>query len=388
MKRILFVVIDGLADTGNTPLMNAEKPNLDFLASEGICGLVDNEVSGTDFSETANFHFLGYTEFPGRGYVEAVGTGLEPGEKDVCFRCNFSTVDAEMIVLDRRAGREETGLDELADEINKIRIKNCSILFKRGLGHRGVLILRGEVNEHVTGTDPLETGERVRESKPTLPEAHPLFPDALRTSKILNEFTRKTFEVLSEHPINSARKVPANIILSRNPGRKMVLKPFYERYGMRAVCISAVPATIGMAKILGMDTLRVGTGNTSTDLKSKVEKTLQALSEYDFVFLHIKGCDVAAHDRNCEEKRRFIERIDSEFFGRLLPEIDENTIITVLSDHVTSCSDGQHKTGYVPILIYGSGRDGVKRFDEISVREGDIGLIHASDLMEKLISLR
>lgn len=45
--RILFVVLDGISDRpspalgGLTPLAAARKPNLDRLAKEGICGIMD-----------------------------------------------------------------------------------------------------------------------------------------------------------------------------------------------------------------------------------------------------------------------------------------------------------------------------------------------------------
>ncbi len=388
MKKILMVVLDGLADVGETPLMVAEKPNLDYIAKNGVCGLLDNEVGGSDFSETANFHLLGYRNFPGRGYIEALGIGLEPGPFDLCLRCNFSTVSPDMVVLDRRAGREETGLDELASALSNLKVKNCRLRFFRGLGHRGVLIIRGEVDENISPTDPMKTGERVLDSRPTIPETHPRFPTALRTARILNEFTSRSYELLSGHPVNDRRRVPANIILSRYPGIGFSVESFARKYAMSAGCVSAVPATLGMGRLLGMDVLRVGTGTPDTNLELKVAKALEMLETRDFVFLHVKGCDVLSHDANRDGKIKFIERLDSEFFAPLLGSLPEDCLLVVTSDHVTSSLDGEHKSGVVPIAIYGAGKDDVESFDERSVAAGDLGLIHASDLMEKLISLR
>jgi len=45
MNKILLIILDGLGDEpipdfgGQTPLEAAETPNMDRLASEGICGL-------------------------------------------------------------------------------------------------------------------------------------------------------------------------------------------------------------------------------------------------------------------------------------------------------------------------------------------------------------
>lgn len=386
MKKTLFIVLDGLADnTPKTPLQLAEKHNLNFLAKQGITGLIDNEISGLDFSESANFHLLGYKEFPGRGYIEALGIGLNPKENDVCFRCNFGTV-SKGIVLDRRAGREEFGLNELAEKINKIKIKNCKITFKRSLGHRAVLILRDNLNENISYTDPMELGEKIKTSKPTLPKSHSNFPSALRTAKILNEFTEESYKILSKDSINEKRKIAANIILSRYAAKKKKIKSFKEKYNLNAVCISAVGATLGLGRVLGMDTIRIGSGLTNTDLKLKLSTALNSLEKYDFVFLHIKGTDVASHDKDPREKKKFIQRIDKQLIKILLGL--RNTIIVLTADHITSSEDGEHKQGYVPIVIYGSEKDEVEEFDEESVKSGGLGILHASDLMEKILSLK
>lgn len=388
MKKIIFVLLDGLADDAKpSPLQAAKKPNLDFLAKQGICGVLDNEITGKDFSEAANFNILGYPEHPGRGYVEAVGAGLKPGDNDICFRSNFATVNEDFVVLDRRAGREEKGLDELAEELNGMRIKNCEITFKHTLGHRAVLIISGEeLCEHVSATDPKKVGERVREAIPTIPEHDKDFPKAKKTAKILNEFTKKSFHILSKHEINKKRKIPANIVLSRNPGKKMELESFEKKYGMKAACIAGVTGTIGVAKILGMRAIQKGNGLTTTDLGEKVQALFEFLKKYDFIWLHIKGTDVAAHDKKYEEKKEFIERIDREVFSELINL--ENVLIVVTTDHITSSITGEHMLGYVPILIYGNGKDDVSKFDEESVIKGDLGIIKAHELIKKLVSMR
>ena len=388
MKKIIFVLLDGLADTARpSPLQVAEKPNLDWLAENGICGLLDNEVTGKDFSEAANFNILGYPEHPERGYVEAVGAGLEPKEGEICFRSNFATVDKNMVVLDRRAGRNETGLDELAQALDGMRIKDCEITFKHTIGHRAVLIISGEnLCEHISATDPKKIGEKVKESFPLIPEHHKDFPKAKRTAKILNEFTKQSFRVLLEHEINKKRSIPANIVLSRNPGRKMELEAFEKRYGLKAACIAAVSGTIGVAKILGMKAVQKGNGLTSTNLEDKMNALFKLLKTHDFVWLHIKGCDVASHDRNFEEKKEFIERIDREVFSELI-NLD-NVLIVVTTDHITSSETGEHVLGYVPILIYGNGKDEVKKFNEESVVNGSLGIIKARELIKKLLEMR
>lgn len=386
--KVLFVILDGLAESGKSALKQAKKPNLDFLAKQGVCGLLDNEVEGLDFSESAVWHFFGYKEFPGRGYVEALGAGLEPKEDDVCLRCNFATIDPKGIILDRRGGRDESGLEELAKELNKIKIKDCEIVFKKSTSHRAVLILRGKnLSEKISATDSFEEGKKVLESKPTISEHNPEYPNAFRAAKILNKFTKESHKILLAHPANKKRKVPANAILSRFPAKKETVKSFENSYGLKSACVAAVGSMVGMGKVLGMETIKTGNSLTSTDLKAKLSNALETLKTNDFVVLHIKGCDIASHDRNFAEKVKFIERIDREVVSQLASLKD--VLVVVTADHITSSSSGEHEKGPVPILIYGSNlpADKAAKFDEESVKAGSLGIIQASDLMERILGL-
>ena len=120
VKKILLIVIDGLGDEpisqlkNQTPLEAAKTPNLDFLAKNGISGLVLPwlEKGKLPTSEDTHLALFGYDPKianPGRGVLEVLGTGQEILPGDVCLRGNFATVDKKMKILDRRAGRIEIG---------------------------------------------------------------------------------------------------------------------------------------------------------------------------------------------------------------------------------------------------------------------------------------
>ncbi|GAI52288.1 unnamed protein product, partial [marine sediment metagenome] len=61
-----------------------------------------------------------------------------------------------------------------------------------------------------------------------------------------------------------------------------------------------------------MEVLQVpgATGRIDTDIEAKAKVARQALEEFDFVFVHVKGADNASHDGNLEGKLLMIEKVD------------------------------------------------------------------------------
>src|SRR3989344_7185588 len=94
--KVIFIVFDGLGDRpiselgGKTPLEAATTPHLDWLAQNGINGLVHTiERSIRPGSDVAHLSLFGYDPrkyYRGRGPFEAAGIGmiLKPG--DIAFR--------------------------------------------------------------------------------------------------------------------------------------------------------------------------------------------------------------------------------------------------------------------------------------------------------------
>jgi 2,3-bisphosphoglycerate-independent phosphoglycerate mutase len=276
-------------------------------------------------------------------------------------------------------------LDELARDINKIKIPGCDIIFKRSRGHRGVLILRGkDLSPNIRGTDPHQVGKKVLHSVGLGTGRDRSKTE--RAAKILNRFTELAYEILDGHAVNKMREIPANILLARHPSSVARMESFEHRWGLRAGCVAAVGDVIGAAKAIGIQTKQVGSGHINTDLAAKVRATKQMIKYKDFVLLHIKGADEAAHDRNFSAKKGFIERVDREVVDKVMRL--KNTIIVVTTDHVTSCASGSHLPGLVPLLIYGAEGDEVKHFDEHACARGSLGIIKAEHLLERLLAFR
>ena len=388
--KAILLICDGLGDRpaldGKTPLQAADTPNIDEISKEGINGLMDVISPGiVPGSDTAHLAILGYDPYkyyPGRGVFEAFGADMELCEGDVAFRANFATVDDKMRVIDRRAGRK--GSKELAEALNGLDIVGVKVFLKNTTEHRCAVVMKGEnLSKYVSDVDTHEEGGIVKDCKPlTLKEDE----DARKTADIVNEFVRKSYEILNEHPVNEERRrrgePPANIILLRGAGSYEEVPLMKARFGFSAACVAGASLYKGVAKYLGMDVVPVEgtTGRADTNLNNKAEETLHALKEHDFVFVHVKGTDNSGHEGDFEGKRKMISRIDKELVARIK---DVDAYIVITADHSTPVSIKRHSSDPVPVVIKGAGvrKDEVNKFDEFSAASGGLGRIRGMDLV-------
>jgi 2,3-bisphosphoglycerate-independent phosphoglycerate mutase len=387
-NKAILLVCDGLGDRpsvdGKTPLQAAYTPNLDELSEAGINGLMDiispGIVPGSDTAHLSLFGYDPYTYYPGRGVFEALGADMELRKGEIAFRANFATVDENMRVIDRRAGRK--GSKELAEVLNGLEIGSVKISLENTTEHRCAVVMRGEhLSRYVSDVDTHEAGDFVQECKP-LKDGE----KERKTATIVNKFVRMSYELLNKHPLNEERRekgeLPANIILLRGAGSYEEITSIKERFGFSAACVAGASLYKGVAKYLGMNVLPVkgATGKSDTNLHNKAEAALHALEEYDFVFVHVKDIDNNGHDGNFEGKKRIIEEIDKELVARLK---DADAYIAVTGDHSTPVSIKRHSSDPVPVVIKGEGvrTDNVNKFDEISVASGGLCRLRGVDLM-------
>ena len=393
MKGVL-IIADGLGGRpsdfhGKTCLEAAETPRLDALAERGALGLVDPIGPGVrPGSDTAHLSLLGYdpyTVYTGRGVYECLGIGMDVRAGDVCFRANFASVEKTeqgLRLLDRRAGRIETGQRELTAALEQLRLEEVPgvrVVFRASTQHRGALLLRGEgLSRHASETDPHQVGALVPASEPTVEGD----PGAERTARALNEITRRSYEILHGLPLNRERiaagKPPANVLLLRGAADCPDLPSIASQYGVQGAVIAGGALYRGVALACGMTVIDVpgATGGLDTDLRAKGLAALAALERFDYVFVHVKGTDNAGHDRDAAAKRRFIERLDRELFGLLVERLDWGEVhLAFTGDHTTPIDYGDHTTEPVPVLFVGPNvhPDGTKTFGEGEAGRGGLG---------------
>ncbi len=422
MKKILYVVLDGLGDTpikelgDKTPLEAAFTPNMDKLAQAGKSGVVHTVAKGVaPESDIAVISLLGYDAhkyYTGRGPLESFAEGLKVEDGNVAFRVNFATVaDDGRTIKDRRVGRNLTTEEAtvLAKEINtKVTLTNATFEFKNTIGHRGILVIRAMHNPlsaWITNTDPAYDREGVfglakEKFEPYVAKSQPMpgYEDskpALEAAALLNEFTEKSHKVLQEALMNKKRiadgKVPANVILSRDAGDHLPkFPPMSDFYKVRFGSFVEMPVEKGIALLTGISIVDVpsNTGHPDIDYAIWAKIALQKIAEFDGLYIHIKGPDEPGHDGDFNKKKASIESIDKHFFGNLLPHLKiKDTLVVVTADHSTPCKLKAHSADPAPLILSGNGvkSDGTMSFSERACREGSLGELIGKDLMGVLI---
>lgn len=395
MNKVLLIICDGLSDRpiyelgGKTPLEAAVKPNLDKLTKQGLTGVMHTiDIGVRPGSDVAHLALFGYDikkYYTGRGVFEAAGYGMDLQKGDVALRANFATVDKNLTIIDRRAGRIEH-TSELVKLLNDKEIGGVKIFVKKGVGHRTAVVLRGKnLDGRITDVDLHKKDIKVAKAKARIKNKN-----AEKTAKVVNKFVEYSHEVLSKHQINKKRVkkglFPANILLVRGAGSLTDIPSFFEKYGFKACCIAGAGLYKGIAKLLGMDLIHVkgATGKPDTNIKAKIKAALTAFGEYDFVFVHIKGADNLAEDGNFLGKKKFIEKIDKA----LSPLLSKKDMLLVLTaDHTTSSYLKIHTADPVPVLIAGKNlhTDHVLTFGERSVSSGKLGHIQGKHLMSLIL---
>ncbi|MDA4126889.1 MAG: alkaline phosphatase family protein [Thaumarchaeota archaeon] len=405
--RVGYVLLDGCGDRPNprlnftTPLEAAYTPNLDRIASRSRMGKVTTVGTGiAPESDIAVFNMLGYSfvkGYPGRGVVEAVGSGLQVRDGDLALRANFASVRGKRI-LDRRAGRDLTQeeAEALARDVNRVKLNGASLEFQATISYRGVLVIRakGGLSAEISNTDPAYArvggfGAAKKTSGPEsvltcTPEART--EAAIRAARLVNEFTKKSLEVLQASDVNKERvrqgKLPANCILLRDAGDHVPkLMSFEEKYHMAGTALVEMPAEVGIAKILGMKMVRV---KDRHDMKEKASLFSTELTEGTVVYVHIKGPDEFGHDGDAEGKKKSIESIDKDFFSVALRHIGD-TRLAVSCDHATPCTLKMHSADTVPLLITGDSKGEGRRFTERNSSIGSLGHLKGKDVLTTVL---
>ncbi|MCX7965369.1 MAG: cofactor-independent phosphoglycerate mutase [Syntrophorhabdaceae bacterium] len=364
--KYLVIIGDGMADfpldelNGKTPLMVAEKPYMDMMARQGLCGHVitipDGFPPGSDVAGMSLFGYDPAKYYTGRAPIEAYGMGISMADKDVAFRCNMVYLENINIEDNATMGDYSGGqitTDEakvIIDLLNK-ELGRKEFEFFPGVGYRHIMIWRNGEWE-MTTTPPHDiTKKKIKEYLPTG-----------KGSERLMEIMRISQKLLSGHPLNKKRqesnKVPVNSIWLWGQGKKASFPLFYDKFRLRGATVAAVDLIKGISSLAGFERpyVKGATGYIDTDYSAKAKKALELLQTHDIVYIHVEAPDEASHAGDIKEKIQAIENIDRKIVKTLYESTPVDTRFLIVTDHATPISLRTHYPCPVPFAIFDKGK--------------------------------
>lgn len=363
--KYIVILGDGMADEpiasldGKTPLEYADTPEMDRLAACGEIGLVHTIPEGMKpGSDTANLSVMGYDPklyYSGRSPLEALSIGVPMKDTDVALRCNLVTLSEhepyeKKVMIDHSSDEISTEDAAILLDAVKKELERDGYQFYVGTSYRHCLIW--ENGSVVSLAQPHDILEQCIEQY--LPE------DA-----VLREMQKRSYEILSSHPVNLRRKQqglhPANSCWFWGAGTKPALSAFEEKYHKKGVMISAVDLLKGIAVGAQMDNIHVegANGGLHTNYEGKAQAAVDALLNggYDFAYIHVEAPDEMGHQGSAERKVQAIEFLDQRVIHKVTERMNASGQayrLLVLPDHPTPVRVRTHTSEPVPYLLYDS----------------------------------
>lgn len=380
MNKVLMVVLDGLGDrtyaelNNCSPLEFANTPNLDLLATNSICGMLyPLGIAIRPSSDVAHMALFGLDyekHYTGRGPIEISGLGISLNARDLAFRGNFAVVNNELLV-DRRTNRQSPP-KELLDRLKFIKIDGCVFELYHIAEHRFALRVVGDdLSSSITDSDP-----HIEGTKPIIVVPTDENEKSKKSATLINKYIKHISELLCDSTYLS------NCILLRGGGELPSWYNFYDRYNMKAACITNNALYNGIGHLLGMEVLLPIRHQNYLHYYSAIpEMVMRALTDYEFVFLHLQEADLFGEDGDVDGKVSVIEKIDNAL--GFLNHLADNILLAVTSDHSTPCCLKAHSGDSVPVLFHGEGvrTDDVNQYNERCCAKGGLGTIQGENFM-------
>jgi len=280
----------------------------------------------------------------------------------------------------------------LQKDIQHFTSSGVEVEFVPTKGIQGLVILRGEVSPDITDANPIHEGRPLMQVLPI--QGKERDERTGRTCQALNEYLLWSYRRLSRHPLNQLRLSrglpPLNAVGLQRAGQYHPVPSFEAKWGLRPLAIATGPLYRGLSQYLGMPVRPVqDTRCPEADLQDRL-RLAKELPGYDFIYVHTKAPDVAAHTKDPCIKKRVIEVLDRAFSYALNDIVkDPNSLLVITADHSTNSAGRMiHSGESVPLTMIGdyTRRDAVIRFDEISTASGALSLVKGPELMHLILN--
>jgi len=287
-----------------------------------------------------NLSLFGYDPevyYTGRAPIEAVAQSVELADSDTVFRANLVTIEDNKM-KDFTAGHISSEDGEKAiSSLNAMIADVDNMEFYAGVSYRNLLKIT-DTSFNIETTPPHDiTG---RDISGYLPKGS--------DSSLIKDIMNKSATVMPED-------ISANMVWLWGQGTKLSIPTFESKHGLKGAVITAVDLVKGLGFAAGMDYITVPgiTGFVDTNYVGKAQYALDALNDYDIVFIHVEAPDEAGHTGDLDLKVKAIEDFDEKVIGTILSEIkQEEYKLLILPDHPTPIEIKTHSRDDVPYLIY------------------------------------
>jgi len=387
-KKFALIIPDGggdvYRDCGRSPLAMAHTPYSDFIAREGVGGVMQTLYPELPKeSIVAQLGMLGWDPrryYPnGRASCELLaleGIYLEDG--DLAFRANLVRMDgrilasynADYIFSEQAIPLIEKLNSELSGEFPDFELYHNS-------DFRNTLVMRG------VGVDPTylrcpepHENHGVEFDLDTLISG--VSPDGRAVARCINKYLKRSAQLLQSES--------ANMLFPWSPSKVFRLPAFNKHTGFegKVALVGCMDFLHGIAKAGAVSSFKIGNGRPDTDYGSKGAKTIELLSNgYDFVICHVNGPDEASHMGNLALKIKSLEQIDKYIVEPIVKyfqsRLDDLGGVMIVPDHYTNhtavCDDATrieaHSSHSVPFALWnGRERDETQSFSEDAVLNG------------------
>lgn len=388
--KTLVIILDGLGDRchqeldDKTPLEYAMTPNLDALAKKSETGLFHAMDPGICLNtDLAHLLMFGYSQddYPGRAVIDLLGEGIKLQENQLALRTSWATVETDETYLLKERFTPQVTYDEamILGEAISGTFEGYDFNWIFSHDSHGFLIVTGDgLCGSISDSDPFHTNQYVMKVEPFANDNR-----STQCADLINRYLIHVATLLESHSTNKKRLkmglLPVNMLLTKWAGKQKEVDCFERQNGMGGRLFAGSKLLKGLSEYIGLDF------EMEKDFGIGITKALSLTD--DFICVHTKEPDEAAHTKNPMEKVRVLEAIDKKL--KPLLDIDLNQwLLIVASDHSTP-SSGEliHSGEYVPILFYGKNvrPDNVSTFNERSCVLGTYRL-SAKNLMPLILN--
>jgi 2,3-bisphosphoglycerate-independent phosphoglycerate mutase len=391
-KKYVLIVPDGAADVhraaGLSPMAAARTPYADFLARQGVCGLMqtlyDDMPKGSIVAQLGMLGWDPYRYFPhGRASCELLALDdVHLDAADLVFRANLVAMEGPRLVSYNGHYVESEQAAPLVDRINGgTRQEFPDFELYHNSDFRNTLVIRG------AALDPrLFVCSEPHESEGMEFDLRRLVgfkggEGDQQLAATINRYLGRVRDLLAGES--------ANMLFPWSPSGALHLPRFADHTGFtgKAGIVGGMDFLVGIAKAGEMDFFRVGNGRPDTDYAAKGCRVVELLEgEYELVVCHINGPDEASHMGDLAAKIRSLEAIDEQITRRVVAYFERHPEVLggvmIVPDHYTNHSmEGRqlyrteaHSIHPVPFALWnGQVCDAVETFDEDAAREGLYG---------------